>query len=85
MNASHDPGKLVVTRQIINASGSLYGIVYLQLDYNAVFGALFDHPFNGDGQLYLIDGADRVIASSEPGSDRQAGGPVLSGALAGSR
>ncbi|KAI7249912.1 hypothetical protein KC345_g11703, partial [Hortaea werneckii] len=65
-NAADDKTKLVVSHKILNAYGDVYGIVYLLLDYNGVFMESFDHPFEGAGELYIVDDSQRIIASSEP-------------------
>lgn len=65
-NAADDKTKLVVSHKILNAYGDVYGIVYLLLDYNGVFMESFDHPFDGAGQMYIVDDNRQIIASSEP-------------------
>ncbi|MEO3947158.1 sensor histidine kinase [Gorillibacterium sp. CAU 1737] len=63
-NAGNDKAKLVVTRTILDPYGDAFGVVYLLLDYHAVFAESFEHPFNGAGELYIVDSGDRIIASS---------------------
>ncbi|CAM3337074.1 MULTISPECIES: cache domain-containing sensor histidine kinase [Paenibacillus] len=65
-NAIDDERKLVITQKILNIYGENYGIVYLLLDYNAVFAEPFRQPFNGAGELYIIDDREVILASSEP-------------------
>ncbi|WP_426452725.1 cache domain-containing sensor histidine kinase [Paenibacillus sp. S-38] len=66
-NAPDDRSKLMVTQKIFGSSGDPYGIVYMLLDYNAVFAEPFRHPFGGAGELYIVDSGGHLIASSEPG------------------
>lgn len=56
----------MVSHKILNAYGDVYGIVYLLLNYNGVFMESFEHPFEGAGELYIVDDNERIIASSEP-------------------
>ncbi|WP_058302006.1 sensor histidine kinase [Gorillibacterium timonense] len=63
-NALNDKEKIVVTRNIIDPYGEVFGLVYLLLDYHDVFADSFEHPFNGAGELYIVDSDDRIIASS---------------------
>ncbi|GGF94890.1 hypothetical protein GCM10010912_44780 [Paenibacillus albidus] len=65
-NALDDKTRLVVSHKILNAYGDVYGIVYLLLNYNVVFAESFDRPFEGAGQMYIVDGNEQIIASSEP-------------------
>lgn len=64
-NAQDDARKLVVSRKIMDGYGRAYGATYLLLDYNDVFAEPLDHPFNGAGDLYIVDQDARIIASSE--------------------
>lgn len=57
--------KLTVSRKIMNPGGYVFGAIYMLLDYNSVFGELMDHPFSGEGSLFLLDEHDRVVAASE--------------------
>ncbi len=57
--------KLIVSRKITNASGYVFGAIYMLLDYNSVFGELMDRPFSGEGSLFLLDEHDRVVAASD--------------------
>lgn len=66
-NAESDKRKLVVTRKIMSNYGDVYGVVYMLLDYNAVFAEPFEHPFEGEGALYIVDANERIIASSDSG------------------
>lgn len=64
------PGKsedIVITHKIIAASGAGVGMVYMQLDYETVFGSLTEQPFNGAGELYILDAEHRVIAATDRG------------------
>ncbi|MFD2331643.1 sensor histidine kinase [Cohnella sp. GCM10020058] len=64
------PGRsedIVITHKIIAASGTGLGMVFLQLDYNTVFGSLTEKPFNGAGELYILDAEHRVIAATDRG------------------
>ncbi|MEF2964779.1 response regulator [Paenibacillus sp. M1] len=65
-NAVDDKTKLVVSRKILNIYGDVYGIVYLLLNYNEVFAESFNHPFDGAGEMYIVDGNGVIIASSNP-------------------
>ena len=60
-----DNEHLIVSRKITNATGYVFGAIYMLLDYDSVFGELMDRPFNGSGSLYLLDGHDRIIAASD--------------------
>ncbi|MBW7460540.1 cache and HAMP domain-containing protein, partial [Paenibacillus sepulcri] len=64
-NARDNPKQIVITRKIISASGNVLGMVYILLNYDAVFGELLDHPFNGDGSLYIVDESRRILAASD--------------------
>ncbi|MHA6533520.1 cache domain-containing sensor histidine kinase [Paenibacillus sp. BAC0078] len=65
-NALDDKNGLVISHKILNAYGDVYGIVYLLLNYNEVFAESFDHPFNGAGEMYIVDQNEQIIASSQP-------------------
>ncbi|WP_340023469.1 sensor histidine kinase [Paenibacillus sp. FSL K6-1096] len=65
-NAKDDRNKLVVSHKILDSNGEVHGLVYLLLDYKSVFAESFDHPFDGAGEMYIVDGSQRIIASSEP-------------------
>lgn len=64
-NVPNDTNSLVVSRKIVNDSEVAFGITYMLLDYQLVFGELFNQPFNGAGQLYLINENRQIIASSD--------------------
>lgn len=66
-NAQDDKTRLVVSHKIINAYGDIYGMVYLLLNYNAVFAESFEHPFSGAGEMFIVDENGKIIASSERG------------------
>ncbi|WP_235948310.1 sensor histidine kinase [Paenibacillus glycinis] len=59
-----NPNQSVITRKIIDNTGNLIGMVYILLNYNAVFGEVLDHPFN-DGSLYIVDDAKRILAATD--------------------
>ncbi|WP_225446137.1 cache domain-containing sensor histidine kinase [Paenibacillus rhizovicinus] len=59
-----NPNQSVITRKIIDNTGNLLGMVYILLNYDAVFGELLDHPFNG-GSLYIVDDAHRILAATD--------------------
>lgn len=65
-NAKDDRNKLVVSHKILDSNGDVHGLVYLLLDYKSVFAESFDHPFDGAGEMYIVDESKRIIASSEP-------------------
>ena len=62
-------GGIVVSRKIMSAYGTAYGtaygMVYLQLDYPSVFGDLLHQPFDGAGELYVLNETNQIIASSD--------------------
>ncbi|WP_274652632.1 cache domain-containing sensor histidine kinase [Paenibacillus humicola] len=60
-----NPNQIILTRKIIDNSGTLLGVVYILLNYDAVFGELFDHPFDNGGSLYIVDDNGRVLAATE--------------------
>lgn len=64
-NAANNPKMNVITRKIIGPSGDVLGLVYILLNYDAVFGELLDHPFKGSGSLYIVDAANRILATSD--------------------
>lgn len=64
-NAANNPKMNVITRKIIGPSGDVLGLVYILLNYDAVFGELLDHPFKGRGSLYIVDAANRILATSD--------------------
>nr|WP_255654514.1 sensor histidine kinase [Cohnella sp. REN36] len=64
-NARNDPRKLIVSCKIMDRYARIYGVIYLLLDYNDVFAELFNHPFSGAGDLYIVDKNEHIIASSE--------------------
>lgn len=64
-NAANDARKLVVSQKIASNYGEVYGVVYLLLDYNAVFAEPFERPFDGAGALYIVSDEDRILASSD--------------------
>ncbi|SET08713.1 sensor histidine kinase [Paenibacillus sp. NFR01] len=57
--------KLIVSRKIMNTGGYVFGAIYMLLDYDSVFGELMDHPFSGEGSLFLLDEHNRVVAASD--------------------
>jgi len=56
---------IVVSHKIIAPSGDAIGMVFMQLDYDTVFGNLFEQPFNGAGELYILDSNHRIVAASD--------------------
>jgi len=63
---SNVPGnseQIIITRKIIGNNGSLLGMVYILLNYDAVFGELLDQPFNG-GSMYIVDDSKRILAAT---------------------
>lgn len=66
--APSNPKQNVITRKIISPNGTTLGLVYILLNYNAVFGELLNHPFNGRGSLYIVDDEQRILAASDPSS-----------------
>lgn len=64
INVPGEPDLLMVSHKVFSANGSTIGAIYMQLDYNAVFGDLFDNPFNGAGDIYIMDHNKRIVASS---------------------
>ena len=66
-----------LSRKIFHPLGSNLGVVYLLIN-NRIFNELMERPFNGRGELYLIDDQGHVLASSR--SELQ--GTVLDEALA---
>ncbi|WP_159887998.1 cache domain-containing sensor histidine kinase [Paenibacillus puerhi] len=66
-SARDDKTRLVVSHKIMDAHGSILGMVYLLLGYNEVFAESFEHPFAGAGELFIVDGLGTIMASSEPG------------------
>ncbi|WP_040952256.1 sensor histidine kinase [Gorillibacterium massiliense] len=77
-NAADDKTRLVVSHKILNTYGDVYGIVYLLLNYNEVFADSFKHPFDGAGDLYIVDENKQIIASSVPG---EIGSSLISSSL----
>ncbi|MDQ0876525.1 two-component system sensor histidine kinase YesM [Paenibacillus sp. V4I3] len=77
-NALDDKTRLVVSHKIINTYGNIYGVVYLLLNYNVVFSESFEHPFEGAGELFIVDENGNIIASTDPGEigDRLASTPL---------
>nr|WP_237167718.1 sensor histidine kinase [Paenibacillus yonginensis] len=67
-NAPANLKQNVITRKIIGPGGNLLGLVYILLNYDAVFGELLDRPFKGTGSLYIVDDSDHILAASDPQS-----------------
>jgi two-component system sensor histidine kinase YesM len=63
-SSPNNPKQIIITRKIISSTGKILGIVYILLDYETVFGELLDHPFNGDGSLYIVDETRRILAAT---------------------
>lgn len=64
-NAPDNPGQIVITRKILDSTGTPLGMVYILINYNVVFGDLLDYPFKDGGSLYIVDGEKRILATSE--------------------
>jgi two-component system sensor histidine kinase YesM len=64
-SSPNNPKQIIITRKIISSTGKVLGMVYILLDYKTVFGELLDHPFNGDGSLYIVDESRRILAATE--------------------
>lgn len=64
-NAFDEQTRLIVSHKILNGQEDVYGIVYLRLNYNEVFAESFDQPFDGVGEIFIVDSNRRIIASSE--------------------
>lgn len=65
VNVPDSSEDIVITHKIIAANGVGLGILYMQLDYDIVFGGLTEKPFNGAGELYILDAEHRIIAASD--------------------
>ncbi|PRX61972.1 two-component system sensor histidine kinase YesM [Cohnella sp. SGD-V74] len=57
--------RTVITHKIIDRSGVPLGLVYILLNYDAVFGELLDHPFNDRGSLFIVDHDRRILAATD--------------------
>lgn len=57
----------VITHRIIDRTGEPLGLVYIMLNYDAVFGELLDHPFNDQGSLFIVDDQRRILAATDRG------------------
>ncbi|CAG5091656.1 Putative sensor with HAMP domain [Thermobacillus xylanilyticus] len=66
-NVPDSPGELVLTHKILARNGQAIGLVFMKLSYDTVFGELLEHPFNGAGELYIIDAENRIIAATNRG------------------
>jgi two-component system sensor histidine kinase YesM len=66
-NVPDNPNQSVITRKIIGNNGNLLGMVYILLNYDAVFGELLDHPFN-NASLYIVDDSRRILAATDRSS-----------------
>jgi two-component system, sensor histidine kinase YesM len=65
VNVPDSSEDIVITHKIIAANGVGLGMLYMQLDYDIVFGGLTEKPFNGAGELYILDAEHRIIAASD--------------------
>lgn len=63
-NVVDNERELVVSHKISNHNGGYYGIIYMRLDYNEVFAEFLHRPFDGAGDLYIVDERGNIIASS---------------------
>ncbi|MCR2807671.1 cache domain-containing sensor histidine kinase [Paenibacillus soyae] len=65
INVPGEEERLMVSHKVFDVNGtSVVGAIYMLLDYDRVFGDLFDQPFNGAGDIYVMDHNRRIVASS---------------------
>lgn len=67
INIEADPGSIVVLHRLVDKSGGFLGTIYMRLNYDTVFGSLSENPFDGAGDLYVLDANRRIVASSDKG------------------
>ncbi|WP_028562677.1 sensor histidine kinase [Paenibacillus pinihumi] len=60
-----NPDQLIITRKILSYSGEMLGVVYILLNYDNVFGEMLNHPFSGDGSLYIVDDSRRILGATD--------------------
>lgn len=56
---------MLVSHKVIASNGEGIGAIFMELNYEEVFGTLLNRPFNGMGELYILDHSQHVIASSD--------------------
>lgn len=59
------PDRVVITHKIVDRTGTPLGLVYILLDYDAVFGERVDRPFNDKGSLFIVDNNRSILASTD--------------------
>jgi two-component system sensor histidine kinase YesM len=64
-NAPDNPNQIVITRKIIDDTGTPIGMVYILLNYDTVFSEMLSQPFKGRGSLYVIDREQRILAATD--------------------
>ncbi|MEK8131838.1 histidine kinase [Paenibacillus filicis] len=77
-NAPDHPDQIVITRKMIDDSGTALGMVYILLNYDTVFSEMLSQPFKGRGSLYVIDSEQRILAATDRS---KIGGSLLYDAL----
>ncbi|SFD84832.1 two-component system, sensor histidine kinase YesM [Paenibacillus catalpae] len=60
-----NPDRVVITHKIMDTTGNPLGLVYILLNYDAVFGELVNHPFNDRGSLFIVDHDRSILASTD--------------------
>lgn len=66
INVPGETDRLLVSHKVFETSGStVVGVIYMLLNYDNVFGDLLDNPFNGAGDIYIMDHNRRIVASSD--------------------
>ena len=63
--APDNRNQIVITRKIIDDTGTPIGMVYILLNYDTVFGEMLSQPFKGRGSLYVIDKEQRILAATD--------------------
>lgn len=64
-NAPDNPNQIVITRKIIDDTGTPIGMVYILLNYDTVFSEMLSQPFKGRGSLYVIDREQQILAATD--------------------
>lgn len=64
-NVPDNPKQVIITRKIQSPTGAMLGMVYIRLNYDNVFGEIFDQPFSGNGALYIVDESQRILAATD--------------------
>lgn len=75
--------ELAITHKIMEPTGEGIGMVFMQLDYDTVFGQLLAQPFNGAGELYILDADQRIIAATDNSQIASLADSILPGVLEG--